>query len=154
VGRVEAEITKLLTSRLDAAASADDMFAVFKRYNRLFGRPNIRRAVSQRQADIIKNVRQAVNALRDKQAAGYEGSAAQRTARMRDVPPVAGHIAWALKIKSQLAHLSSQLESVMGADWAKQLKGSQGSSRFSAFKKKNFFFFFPPFEKNLFFFSP
>jgi dynein heavy chain 1 len=83
--------------------------------------------VASYQADILGNVTVSVAALREKQAAGYEGSAAHRVAKLRDVPPVAGHIAWALKIKAQLAHLEQQLESVMGAQWAR-VAGAEGEA--------------------------
>jgi hypothetical protein len=42
VGRVEQQVTEILTTKLEATANADEMFAVFRRYNRLFVRPNIR----------------------------------------------------------------------------------------------------------------
>ena len=127
VGQVEAQVTQVLTQKLDAATTADEMFAVFRRYNRLFVRPAIQSAVSRYQAEILATVQAAVSSLRTKQAAGYEGSAAHRLACLRDVPPVSGHIAWAQKIKAQLQHLESQLGAVMGEQWAK-LCGAEGQA--------------------------
>ena len=126
VHRVEASVTAVLTKKLEATSGADEMFGVFRRYNRLFNRKRIKPAVVRYQVDILRNVQGAVSALREKMLRGYEGSDAHRLATLRDVPPVAGHIIWAIKIKDQLDHLEAQLESVIGTDWAEKA-GSEGT---------------------------
>jgi hypothetical protein len=98
---------------------------VFTRYNKLFARPSIRSAVSQYQADILIQVTSAVESLRKKLSQGYQGSDAERLHKMRDVPPISGHIGWAMKIRAQLHKLQGQLASVMGEQWA-QLAGTEG----------------------------
>lgn len=98
---------------------------MFTRYNKLFVRPSIRSAVSHYQADILLQVTSAVESLRSKLSQGYEGSDGERLHQMRDVPPISGHIGWAMKIKAQLNKLEGQLASVMGEKWA-QLAGSEG----------------------------
>lgn len=98
---------------------------MFTRYNKLFVRPSIRSAVSQYQTDILLQVTSAVETLRNKLSNGYEGSDAERLHQMRDVPPISGHIGWAMKIRAQLNKLEGQLASVMGEKWA-QLAGTEG----------------------------
>ena len=91
----------------------------------MFVRPRVRAAVVGHQARILNEVTGAVAELRAKQIAGYGGSASEQMAIMKDLPPVAGHILWANKIKRQLEHLEEQLAVVLTPDWAR-IVGDEG----------------------------
>ena len=125
VARVEEGVVRILTERLDEARGAEELFAVLRCFREMFVRPRVRAAVVGHQARILNEVTGAVAELRAKQIAGYGGSASEQMAIMKDLPPVAGHILWANKIKRQLEHLEEQLAVVLTPDWAR-IVGDEG----------------------------
>lgn len=125
IGNLESRILRLLCTRLETSASAEDMFRVFARFHPLVNRPRIRAAIAQYQAMLIAHVRDAVQKLQETFTARYEGSEAQVLATLRDVPPVAGKILWARLLERQLLVLMARLEEVLGEGWEKHVDGKQ-----------------------------
>jgi dynein heavy chain 1 len=63
IGRVETEITARLRDQLGGAKSANEMFAIFSRFNALFIRPHIRGAIREYQTQLIQRVKEDIGAL-------------------------------------------------------------------------------------------
>ncbi len=66
IDRVQARITSRLRDQLGMAKSANEMFRIFGQYNALFVHPHIRGAIREYQAQLIKKVKEDIDALHAK----------------------------------------------------------------------------------------
>ena len=122
---VEETIIGMLSSRLDTAQTADEMFTIFSTFNSLFFRPSIRNAVNSFRTALVRNVHDDVKRLQDKFKQRYDNSLEKKSADLRDIPPLAGRIMWARQIENQLATRMQRMEDVLGAAWALHAEGKQ-----------------------------
>lgn len=60
---METQITARLRDQLGGAKKADDMFAIFQRFNALFVRPHIRGAIREYQTQLIQRVKEDIDQL-------------------------------------------------------------------------------------------
>ncbi len=125
IDRVESRIVLSLRTALSAAHKATDMFAVFSKFNALFIRPRIRGAISEYQDVLIEQVMTDIEALAGCLRDGYGASVERKMDKLRDIPPVAGHIVWARQLASQLEGLMQRVEDVLGSSWALNVHGKK-----------------------------
>lgn len=104
---------------------AEDMFAVFARFNLLLTRTRVRAAVKEFQIQLISTVAEAIEKLQSKFTLKYEASAAARISRLRGIPPIAGKILWAKQMERQVNTLMERMGNVLGPQWGQQLEGRQ-----------------------------
>ncbi|GKY90587.1 hypothetical protein MPSEU_000032400 [Mayamaea pseudoterrestris] len=122
---IEERLAKLLHDKLQACRDAEDMFAVFARFNLLLTRTRVRAAVKEFQVQLISTVAEAIEKLQSKFTLKYEASAAARISRLRGIPPVAGKILWAKQMERQVQTLMERMGNVLGPNWGQQLEGRQ-----------------------------
>lgn len=60
ISRIETQLAARLRDQLGGAKNADDMFAIFQRYNALFVRKHIRSAIREYQAKLMDRVREDI----------------------------------------------------------------------------------------------
>ena len=125
VTRIETRITTLLRRQLAAAKSANEMFRIFSRFNALFVRPHIRAAIREYQTQLIQRVKEDIEELHERFKRGYAGSNEELISRMRDIPPVSGHIIWAKMIERKLDTYLKRVEDVLGKGWEQHLDGQK-----------------------------
>ncbi|BHF62050.1 Cytoplasmic dynein 1 heavy chain 1 [Sparganum proliferum] len=114
IDRVETRIAARLRDLLGTAKSANEMFRYFSRFNALFVRPHIRGAIREYQTQLIKRVKDDIEALHNKFKMQYRSSRAYHISKQRDIPPVAGSIIWARQIEEKLNTYLRRVEDVLG----------------------------------------
>eukprot|EP00587_Corethron_hystrix_P001648 CAMPEP_0113299688 /NCGR_PEP_ID=MMETSP0010_2-20120614/1622_1 /TAXON_ID=216773 ORGANISM="Corethron hystrix, Strain 308" /NCGR_SAMPLE_ID=MMETSP0010_2 /ASSEMBLY_ACC=CAM_ASM_000155 /LENGTH=4034 /DNA_ID=CAMNT_0000152971 /DNA_START=8 /DNA_END=12112 /DNA_ORIENTATION=+ /assembly_acc=CAM_ASM_000155 len=123
VDGVEGRLASDLHTRLDGCSDAEEMFRIFARYSPLLFRERIRIAMKGFQADLVRNVSEAMKKLQDKFAAQYENGGAKTLSDLRDVPPTAGKILWAKQMERRVRLLIRRVGDVLGPGWENQLEG-------------------------------
>ena len=122
---------------------AEDMFAVFARFNPLLTRARVHNAVKEFQIHLIETVAKAIEKLQSKFTHKYESSSASRISHVRGIPPISGKILWAKQIERQVNALMKRMGNVLGANWGQQLEGRQlrrgGDELLSKLDAKTFF---------------
>mmetsp|Transcript_17192 Transcript_17192/g.32539 ORF Transcript_17192/g.32539 Transcript_17192/m.32539 type:complete len:4250 (-) Transcript_17192:45-12794(-) len=143
IDMIEERLAKLLRSKLTACEDAEDMFAVFARFNPLLARASIQNAVKEFQIELISTVAKAIERLQAKFTHKYESSSASRISRVRGIPPVSGKILWAKHIERQVNTLMKRMGDVLGPSWGQHLEGRQlrrsGEELLSKLDAKAFF---------------
>ena len=104
---------------------AEDMFAVFARFNPLLARARVQNAVKEFQMQLIATVAKAIERLQFKFTHKYESSSASRISRVRGIPPISGKILWAKQIERQVNTLMKRMGDVLGPNWGQHLEGRQ-----------------------------
>ncbi|CAE7372889.1 Dync1h1 [Symbiodinium pilosum] len=136
IDHAESEITARLRDKLGAAKTATEMFRVFSRFNALFVRPRIRRAIQEYQSSLIQQVKDDVHRLQEKFKETYEGTQACKLTSIRGLPPTAGLIIWARQLERRLALYMSRVEDVLGKGWENHVDGKNLKQEGDAFAKK------------------
>eukprot|EP00439_Symbiodinium_sp_Y106_P012588 s7106_g1.t2 len=136
IDHAESEITARLRDKLGAAKTATEMFRVFSRFNALFVRPRIRRAIQEYQSSLIQQVKEDVHRLQEKFKETYEGTQACKLTAIRGLPPTAGLIVWARQLERRLAIYMSRVEDVLGKGWENHVDGKNLKQEGDAFARK------------------
>jgi dynein heavy chain 1 len=133
---VEADMATRLRDSLASSRSSNDMFQIFSVFSALLVRPKIKSAVHEYQNKLIVQVKEDVRMLQDKFKRKYAGSEAERVARVRNIPPVAGSIIWARQVERQLQLYMRRMESVIGEGWEEHVEGQKLQQECEAFGSK------------------
>jgi dynein heavy chain 1 len=120
---MEERLARLLRTKLEAAADAEEMFRVFARFHPLLFRTRVRAAVKDFQIQLIQTVTDAITNLQSKFSERYETSPSSAVATIRGVPPVSGKILWAKQMERQVQTWMARMGNVLGVDWGQQLEG-------------------------------
>ncbi|VDN12758.1 unnamed protein product [Dibothriocephalus latus] len=136
IDRVETRIAARLRDLLGTAKSANEMFRYFSRFNALFVRPHIRGAIREYQTQLIKRVKDDIEALHNKFKMQYRSSKAYHISKERDIPPVAGSIIWARQIEEKLNTYLRRVEDVLGKGWEHHREGQILKADGDSFKSK------------------
>uniref|UniRef100_A0A0X3P013 Dynein heavy chain, cytoplasmic n=1 Tax=Schistocephalus solidus TaxID=70667 RepID=A0A0X3P013_SCHSO len=136
IDRVETRIAARLRDLLGTAKSANEMFRYFSRFNALFVRPHIRGAIREYQTQLIKRVKDDIEALHNKFKMQYRSSKAYHISKERDIPPVAGSIIWARQIEEKLNTYLRRVEDVLGKGWEHHREGQILKADGDSFKAK------------------
>lgn len=143
IDAIEEKMATLLRDKLAASRDAEDMFAVFARFNPLLTRTRVHNAVKEFQIHLISTVSEAIEKLQSKFTHKYETSPASNIARVRGIPPVSGKILWARQIERQVHALMKRMSDVLGPNWGQHLEGRQlrrsGDELLSKLDAKAFF---------------
>ncbi|KAL3321193.1 Cytoplasmic dynein 1 heavy chain 1 [Cichlidogyrus casuarinus] len=134
IDRVETQITARLRDLLGTARNANEMFRHFSRFNALFIRPHIRGAIREYQAKLIQRVKDDINRLHDIFKEGYINSNAHKSAKMNDIPEVAGSVIWVQNIELHLNKMLKRVEDVLGKGWENHRDGQQLKQEGDSFK--------------------
>ena len=125
IDAIEERLATLLRDKLTDCQDAEDMFAVFARFNPLLTRTRVRTAVKEFQMRLISTVETAIHSLQSKFTLKYESSPASRLSIVRGIPPVSGKIMWARQIDRQVQALMRRMNDVLGPNWGQHLEGRQ-----------------------------
>lgn len=136
VDKLEAAIIGDLTERLASTTTALEMFRVFSKFNPLFFRPNVLRAVQRFQMHLIEKVRTDVQKLAQKFKRGYDQSDAAVISTLRDIPAFAGAMQWAKQIERQLNMYMKRVQDVLGSSWEQHVQGKALKNIAEAFRAK------------------
>ena len=120
---MEERLCRLLRTKLEAAADAEELFRVFARFNPLLFRNRVRAAVKDFQRQLIETVTCAITNLLSKFSEHYETSPSATMASARGIPPISGKIVWVKQIERQVLTWMSRMSNVLGDDWGQQLEG-------------------------------
>eukprot|EP00439_Symbiodinium_sp_Y106_P013254 s7106_g1.t3 len=118
-------VARMLRDKLGAAKTATEMFRVFSRFNALFVRPRIRRAIQEYQSSLIQQVKEDVHRLQEKFKETYEGTQACKLTAIRGLPPTAGLIVWARPERWE-NHVDGKNLKQEGDAFARKTLGSDG----------------------------
>ena len=136
IDRVQARLTSRLRDQLGMAKNANEMFRIFGQYNALFVHPHIRGAIREYQAQLIKKVKEDIDALHAKLKLQYGTGKSARMSHARDIPLVAGSIIWMKQIERQLGAYMKRVESVLGKGWETHVDGQRLKSDGDHFKRQ------------------
>ncbi|KAI1728166.1 dynein heavy chain and region d6 of dynein motor domain-containing protein [Ditylenchus destructor] len=123
ISRTENQLAIKLREQLGGAKNADEMFAIFSRFNVLFVRPHIRSAIREFQTQLIERVKADIENLRKKSFDERNMELARRVTEAYDIPEVAAKIMWIRQIESQLKMNMKRVEDVLGDQWANHPEG-------------------------------
>jgi dynein heavy chain 1 len=135
IGRIETQLAARLRDQLGGAKNADEMFAIFQRYNALFVRPHIRSAIREYQAKLIDRVKEDIDQLRAKYADEKNESRALILSRCIDIPPLSAKIMWIKQIEAQLTMYEKRVKDVLGEGWANHLEGRDLKREVDSFRQ-------------------
>ncbi|KAK7242617.1 dynein light chain binding protein [Aureococcus anophagefferens] len=107
-----------LAAELEAAATADETFAVFATFQPLLDRPAVRARAAAPGGASSTTVKRDVDGLKDACTKRYEGSNAAVVASLRDLPPLGGKILWARRWSGGSTREMARLSGVLGGDRA------------------------------------
>lgn len=123
VSRTETQLAVRLREQLGGAKSADEMFAIFARFNALFVRPHIRSAIREFQTQLIERVKTDIENLQQKYFDETNMILARKVADTNDIPELSAKIMWIKQIESQLNMNMKRVEDVLGDQWANHVEG-------------------------------
>ncbi|CAG8602976.1 14871_t:CDS:10, partial [Gigaspora rosea] len=136
ISRVENQIIASLQDRLGTCKNANEMFRVFSKFNALFVRPKIQRAIQEYQNELIERVKKDIAKLHDKFNQQYRKSEANRMAQLRDLPAISGAMIWARQIERQLQTYMKRVEDALGKGWEMYAEGQKLQFASNNFRKK------------------
>uniref|UniRef100_A0A915D7E3 AAA+ ATPase domain-containing protein n=1 Tax=Ditylenchus dipsaci TaxID=166011 RepID=A0A915D7E3_9BILA len=125
ISRTETQLAVKLREQLGCAKNADEMFAIFSRYNVLFVRPHIRSAIREFQTQLIERVKADIQDLQVKYFDEKNIELARRVTDAFDIPEVSAKIMWIRQIESLLKMNMRRVEDVLGDQWANHLEGKE-----------------------------
>eukprot|EP00457_Paulinella_chromatophora_P000017 gb/GEZN01000017.1/.p1 GENE.gb/GEZN01000017.1/~~gb/GEZN01000017.1/.p1 ORF type:complete len:4783 (-),score=794.37 gb/GEZN01000017.1/:118-14466(-) len=121
-GELEDKVRELLGQAKD---DANEMFRICAKFNALFVRPRIQRAIREYQEQLIATVKKDIDILQEKFKSQYQKSEARRMSRIHDVPPVSGAIIWNRQIQRQLERYMQRVADVLGKEWVHHVEGKK-----------------------------
>ena len=124
ISRIETQLASRLRDQLGGAKNADEMFAIFSRYNALFVRPHIRTAIREYQTTLIDRVRADIISLQETIVDSKKKDMALRVAEIYDIPDFSAKVMWLKQIESQLNTNMKRIEDVLGEGWTNHLEGN------------------------------
>jgi dynein heavy chain 1 len=123
ISQAENHLATRLRDQLGGAKSADEMFAIFSRYNALFVRPHIRSAIREYQTTLIDRVRSDIGELQKTFLDPQKEKIALRVAWRLDIPDFSGKIIWIRQTENQLLENMQRVQDVLGEGWANHVEG-------------------------------
>jgi dynein heavy chain 1, cytosolic len=132
---VESQITLALKDKLASTRNANEMFKVFSFFKPLFQRPRIRVAIKEYQNQILQQVSQDIQALKEKFLSERENEQSNILSGLRDFPTVSNNITWASQIKKKVIVYQERVKQVLGEDFDQDV-GADLTNKASLLEKK------------------
>lgn len=126
ISRIETQLASRLRDQLGGAKNADEMFAIFSRYNALFVRTHIRSAIREYQTTLIDRVKTDIVSLQETILDNKKKALALQVAGDYDIPDFSAKVMWLKQIESQLNMNMKRIEDVLGEGWANHMEGNRG----------------------------
>eukprot|EP00808_Paulinella_micropora_P012801 g22584.t1 len=132
-GELEDKVRELLGQAKD---DANEMFRICAKFNALFVRPRIQRAIREYQEQLIATVKKDIDILQEKFKNQYIKSEARRMSRIHDVPPVSGALIWNGQIQRQLDRYRQRVADVLGKEWVHHVEGKKLQEECELFQQR------------------
>ena len=126
IGRIETQITMKLREMLSVSSNANDMLRILKKFNSLNTRERFRGVIHEYQTQLLQNVTNYVQTLKDKFVKTFEDTDNFRISSSRDIPPTSAQVIWMTQIQRRLLKYKERVIDALGTNWlniqeAKQL---------------------------------
>ncbi|EPY50395.1 dynein heavy chain Dhc1 [Schizosaccharomyces cryophilus OY26] len=129
------EFVSFIKEKFRLCENTTQMISIFLNYNTLLSRPKVRNAVREYQVQLINGVSQDVMSLKSRFTDVTSDLELFAMHQLRDIPPVSGAIMWSSQVTRRLQKYFTQLDVILGNDWATYNEGSKLKSDAQSLQK-------------------